>query len=374
MRKITSIVLNNFTNDSRVLKENLSLQKAGYDVTVVALHEESLEEFENIQGVKVHRVKLKSINWSKNLLISLFKYLEWSYRIVKQYRKSDFVHCNDLSALPIGVAIKLFNRNVKIVYDAHEYETEVDGLVGAKKTLTVFFEKRLIKYVDKTITVSDAISDEYVRLYGITKPELVLNTPHYKEVEKKNIFREKFNIKENQTIFLYQGSLSTGRGIEILLDTFKELDDSQSVMVFMGYGILEELVKNTSSSYENIYFHEAVSPEILLDYSSSADFGISTIEDSCLSYRYCLPNKMFEYSMAEVPVIVSNLPEMKKVVEKYHLGVVAEENTPKGLKKAIEKAIMLDKKLLREKMKEAKKIYNWEEQEKVLLKVYGELG
>ena len=374
MKKITSIVLNNFTNDSRVLKENLSLQKAGYDVTVVALHEDGLDEFEDIQGVKVHRVKLRSISWSKTLIVSLFKYIEWSYRIVKQYKNSNFLHCNDLSALPIGVIIKLFNRNVKIIYDAHEYETEVDGLVGAKKTLTAFFEKRLIKYVDKTITVSDAIANEYVRLYDISKPELVLNTPHYKEVEKKDIFREKFKIKKSQTIFLYQGSLSTGRGIEILIDTFKELGGSQSVMVFMGYGILEGLVKRASLNHENIYFHEAVSPDILLDYSSSADFGISTIEDSCLSYRYCLPNKMFEYTMAEVPVIVSNLPEMKKVVEKYHLGVVAEENTPKGLKKAIEEATMLDKKILREKMHKAKKIYNWEEQEKVLLKVYGELG
>ena len=83
---------------------------------------------------------------------------------------------------------------------------------------------------------------------------------------------------------------------------------------------------------------------------------------------------MFEYAMAEVPVIVSNLPEMKKVVQKYQLGVVAEENTPKGLKKAIEEATMLDKEKLREQMQKAKKIYNWEEQERVLLKLYDELA
>jgi len=141
----------------------------------------------------------------------------------------------------------------------------------------------------------------------------------------------------------------------------------------MGYGELENLIKEYSKKYNNIYFHPAVSPDILLDYTSSADFGISTIEDSCLSYIYCLPNKMFEYLMAEIPVIVSNLPEMKGLVEKNKIGVVAQENTPKGLKEAIAEAINLDKEELKSNIQKVKEIYNWEEQEKVLLDVYKEL-
>ena len=90
--------------------------------------------------------------------------------------------------------------------------------------------------------------------------------------------------------------------------------------------------------YKNIYFHKAVSPDVLLDYTSSADFGISTIEDSCLSYRYCLPNKMFEYLMAGIPVIVSNLYEMKRLVESNMVGTVAKENTSDVLKEAIKEA------------------------------------
>ncbi len=371
MKTVASIVLNNFQNDSRVLKENISLQNAGYRVKVVALHEEPLEEFDSIHGVDVHRVKLKSRNWSKHKLIQLLKYFEFIYKVVKEYKDSNILHCNDLNALPVGVIVKkFFNKDVKVVYDAHEYETERHGLKGIEKTLTKKLEKYLIKYVDRTITVSDAIANEYVKLYNIKKPALVLNAPLYKKIEKKDIFRETFNIKKEKTIFLYQGGLSKGRGIEILIDTFKLINDNNSVIVFMGYGSLEKLVQTSSDKYKNIYFHKAVSPSVLLDYTSSVDFGISTIEDTCLSYRYCLPNKMFEYLMAEVPVIVSNLPEMKKVVENNSIGVVAKENTPKGLQEAIKEAIQLDTKELAVNIQKVKKIYNWEEQEKVLLNLY----
>ena len=202
---------------------------------------------------------------------------------------------------------------------------------------------------------------------------LELNTPLYKEINKKDIFRETFNIPKDKTIFLYQGGLSSGRGIDILLDTFKLIDDDKSIMVFMGYGKLEEQIIKASNAENNIYFHQAVAPDILLDYTSSADFGISTIEDSCLSYRYCLPNKMFEYLMADLPVIVSNLYEMKRLVENNNIGVVAKENTPQGLKQAISEAVKLDKDKLNKNIQKVKQVYNWEEQEKVLLKAYKEL-
>jgi len=374
MKVVISIVLNNFKNDSRVLKEAISLQNAGYKVKVVALHEEPLEEYDNVENISIHRIKLRSRNWSKNKVVQVLKYFEFVYRVVKGYRHSDIVHCNDLNALLVGVLIKKFyNRDAKIVYDAHEYEIN-DRPNESQYSIKIkyFLEKRLIKYADKVMTVSDAIANEYVKLYEIPKPALVLNTPVYKSIEKKDIFRESLNISVDKTIFLYQGGLSKGRGIEILLDTFKNINNEKAVIVFMGYGPLEELVQTTSKEYNNIYFHKAVTPDVLLDYTCSANFGISTIEDSCLSYRYCLPNKIFEYIMAEIPVIVSNLPEMKRLVEG-KIGVVAENNTPQGLEIAIKEALKSDKKELHQHIQEIKNIYNWEEQEKVLLALYMEL-
>lgn len=373
-KTVTSIVLNNFKNDSRVLKENISLQNAGYKVKVVALHEKPLKEFDEVQNIEVHRVKLKSREWSKNKAIQLFKYFEFIYKVVRQYKDSDILHCNDLNTLPIGFIVKkFFNKNVKIVYDAHEYETEINGLSGIQKSMIKKLEKYLIKYADKTITVSNAIANEYVKLYNIPKPALVLNTPPYQEIAKKDIFKKTFNISKDKTIFLYQGGLSVGRGIEMLLDTFKNISDNESIIVFMGDGPLEKLIISESKKYESIYYHKAVSPNVLLDYTCSADFGILFYENNCLNHYYCSPNKMFEYLMAEIPVIVSNLYEMKRLVEDNNIGVVAQNNTPRGLKEAIEKASQLDKKELRINIKKLKEIYNWEEQEKILLDVYKNL-
>ena len=83
---------------------------------------------------------------------------------------------------------------------------------------------------------------------------------------------------------------------------------------------------------------------------------------------------MFEYLMAELPVIVSNLSEMKRLVEDNHIGVVAENNDTKGLKKSIEEAVLLDQNELQKNIQKVNEVYNWEEQEKVLLDVYKELG
>ena len=375
MKRVASIVLNNFKNDSRVLKECISLQKAGYSVQVVALYDEGQKEFETIQEIAVHRIKLKSRSWSKRTVVQLLKYAEFVYKTVKKYKNFDIIHCNDFNTLPIGVIIKFFNKNAKVIYDAHEYETETYYLKGIIKKLAKIMEKNLIKYADKTITVSESIANEYQKLYGIEKPALVLNTPPLLEVKKSNIFREKFNIPAESKIFLYQGALTPNRGIELILDTFKKLNKSKNspAIVFMGYGLLENLIKNSAKEHNNIFFHPAVPPEIVLNYTSSADFGISMIEDSCLSYRYCLPNKMFEYAMAGIGVVVSNLPEMSKIVRKYGIGVVAKDYTVAAMAEAINECINLDKEQLKRNLQELIKIYNWQEQEKVLLECYKEM-
>ena len=381
-QKVANLVFNPFINDSRVIKESISLANNGYKVEVIAHLDKNLPAEDQQENFKIKRFSYLDRTITKDKLGKLKAYLKYIKESVSYCKNFDILHCNDLNTLPIGFIIKkFFNKDVKIVYDAHEYETEINGLSGIQKTITKKLEKLLIKYADKVICVSNAIADEYVKLYDIEKPALVLNTPHYKEIEKKDIFRETLNISKDKTIFLYQGGLSSGRGIEILLDTFKQLlsknqelkTKNYPVIVFMGYGPLEELVQSIAQEYKNIYFHKAVSPDVLLDYTSSADFGISTIEDSCLSYRYCLPNKMFEYLMAELPVIVSNLYEMKRLVENNKIGVVAQENTPNGLEEAIEKATILDKKTLKINIQKVKEIYNWGEQEKVLLSLYKEL-
>lgn len=372
LKKVANIVLNNFKNDSRVLKQSMSLVKTGFNVKVVALHEEPLALGETIGNVSVERIKLSSRSWSKNKIVQLIKYVEFIGRVSWKYRKYDIFQCNDLSALPIGVITKfLFNDDLKIVYDAHEYEIN-DGPNQPKWLIRVkyWLESSLIHFADKVITVSESIAQEYVRLYEIPKPALVLNCPRFQKIEKKNIFRDRFSISEDKIIFIYQGALVRGRGIELLLSTFSHLAEEKFVLICMGYGVLESSIREIASKYKNIYFHEAVGPQVLLDFTSSADFGISFIEDTCLSYRYCLPNKMFEYLMAGLPVITSNLVEMRRFVEKYKIGVVAAANTEDGLRHAVCQVPMLDKELLGKRIREVQELYNWEQQERAYLEIY----
>lgn len=372
--QIASFVFNPFTHDSRVLKEALTLHEANYDVTVVAHGDKGLKTNDIFHGIHITRLAYLDRKITKSTLTKLWAYFNYVRLSISYGKTFDVLHCHDLNTLPIGVIIKLlYNQNAKVVYDAHEYETEINGLHGIKKTVIKLLEKFLIRYADKIITVSNAIADEYVKLYNIEKPSLVLNAPHYKQIEKKDIFRDIFNINKDQTIFLYQGGLSNGRGIETLLETFKTIDDKKAIIVFMGYGPLETIILQAQKEHDNIYFHDAVAPDVLLQYTSSADFGLLFYENSCLNHYYCSPNKMFEYLMAELPVIVSNLYEMKRLVEKNHIGVVAKENSPQGLQTAIKEAVKLNRDELQQNIQKVNATYNWQHQEKVLIQLYKEL-
>lgn len=371
MKKIANIVLNDFTNDSRVWKVSKSLSGLGYEPVVVAMHNDGLEEREALAGVDVNRIKLFTRPWPKWKPVQFLKYLEFVIRASFRYRKSDLVHCNDLNALPIGLLIKFFGRNVKVVYDCHEYETEVNGIGGVEKHAKKWLERFLINYADQIITVSESIANEYSRLYAIPKPHIVLNCPPYIDLPKFDLFRENLGIRMGQKIFLYQGGLSNGRGIELLLEAFSNnMESDEHVLVLMGYGPLEEVVREKAAESQAIFFHPAVAPSSLLKYTSSADYGILFYEDSCLNHRYCSPNKIFEYLMAGIPVITSNLVEMRRLVETEEVGVVAEHNTVGGFHQAVISSVSQQYIMIQNNVLEARKKYCWEEQEKVLKEVY----
>jgi glycosyltransferase involved in cell wall biosynthesis len=275
--------------------------------------------------------------------------------------------------LPVGVLIKLLGKNVKLVYDCHEYETEINGLRGIEKAAKKWLERFLISHADQVITVSKSIAAEYERLYHIPKPQLVLNCPLYKEQRKFNFFREKFGIRADQTIFLYQGGLSEGRGIELILKAFSGLDVDKSVLIFMGYGPLEQYIQQRAQNSDTIFFHPAVGPDVLLDFTSSADYGIIFYEDNCLNHSYCSPNKVFEYLMAGLPVLTSKLYELNRLVCTEGVGIVAEENSVAGFQKAVTKSLGQDYKEIQENVFKARKKYCWENQEAILKEVYDAL-
>jgi len=167
--------------------------------------------------------------------------------------------------------------------------------------------------------------------------------------------------------------LSSGRGLLQLLEAFKELNDKAKHLVVMGDGELETTVIKYAQENTNIHYKTAVKPDGLLNWTSSADIGFSTIENTGLSDYYCLPNKLFEYLMAGLPVIVSNLYELKRIVHNYNLGWVLEENTAEHIKTLIESIKKDDVTLYQASISNAIEEFNWEKQEERLLKLYKEL-
>jgi len=376
--RVCLVVLNEFTNDSRVLKEARSLMCAGYDVLVLALHAHGLPEWETVSGIRVRRVKLWTRGWSKRKPVQLVKYMEFVLRASFLCRGFDVLHCNDLNALPVGVLSKAlsFGRR-KIVYDAHEFEMDCSGpisrrLVRAKAR----FEGVLIRYADAVITVSPSIAKAYRRIYGISTPSLVLNCPPYRNTDVQcDKFREELGIRPDQKIFLYQGGLSPGRGVEKFLEAFSLMPSDEAVLVCMGYGPLEQAVKEVATRSRNVFFREAVAPSQLLDYTASADVGLVFIEKNCMSYVWCLPNKFFEYLMAGLMVLCSDLVEPRRIIQKFDIGICTEGGTPRDLEDGVLRAKSLDGMeregiLARDR---ARRIFCWETQERILLDVYAGL-
>ncbi len=376
MKSIASLVLNNFTHDYRVYKEASSMVKAGYQVTVVALHESDLPEHETKEKIKIHRIKLKTRNWSKAKLVQLIKYFEFMHKVIKLYKKSDVIHCNDLEPLPIAAYIKVFkNKKVKIVYDAHELETEKHINPGGllyqfKKTL----EMKMLGYVDQMITVGEGIAKEYVKRYHIPRPVLIMNCPPKFNIEKKHdLFRKKFSIPENDLIFLYQGSLSRGRGIEKILDAFQNHHDRKKHLMVMGNGALRNKIIAISKVQSNIHYQPAVPVEELIFHTASADFGLFFYEPVNLNNYYSCPNKFFEYVMAELPIISAPLYEMKRFFSQYNFGYLSKGFTVNDLEDVLNEVNTKDVITIKQNLRAMKKIYNWEKQEEKLLRIYNEL-
>ena len=378
MKSVAILVLNDFIHDARVRKEAHTLS-SDYKVTVFALNTAKLPETEILNdNLRVYRKTFYGKDdWTGVLrkLQQAIVYVQFFYVFLRQAKNFDIVHCNDLETLPMGVVSRLVAKRIKIVYDAHEYETETQWLRNPlKKWFARRIEKWTIAYVDAMCVVSEGIRGEYRRIYGLDTIHLVLNAPNLVPVlESQDLFRRKFGISEDTPIFLYQGGLTRGRGVEIVLETFARPDMETYAVVFMGYGDLEARVRETAGRHPNIYVHDAVPAKEILKYTASADCGICFIEDTCLNYRFCSPNKLFEYIMACVPVLVSDLVELKRLVETTGVGVAANGNTANGLQAAIGELLTMDRVGFHKALLETRARYNWEAQEQVLRKMYASL-
>ena len=323
-------------SDSRILKELESLSK-NKKVRITALGVHMNEE--NKKYKKIEHVKIYSINLNSRKLIFLPAFIKHSLSVIELTLKMIFnsfkakpsiIHCHDTLVLPLGVLVKLFTGS-KLIYDAHELESNRNGLSNTLGKMTFFVEKLLWRFIDKIIVVSPSISDWYQKNIGIKSTEIIMNSPILSEnnfdiKNDKLYFRNKFNIPDSSKIFLYIGILSEGRGIDLLIEAFKKIDLS-SHLIFLGYGEFKNRLVELSKEHDNIHVHDAVPHNEVVSIAKSADVGLCFIQNVSLSDYYCLPNKLFEYAFAEIPVLASNFPDISMVVEKYNIGKCSDLNS-----------------------------------------------
>ena len=275
---------------------------------------------------------------SNNLLGKVIKTTSWSSRVSHKLAdwKIDCINCHSLPLLPLCVRLKK-RHGAKLIYDPHELETESVTSRGIRRLMLRRIERKLIHEADACVFVSHAIAQWYREKYQLSNTTVFRNIPRGQAATapaKSRILRDKFRISDEHIVFIYQGGLYRHRRIEDLLDIFATTPLDRHI-IFMGFGELEDLVRQYAARHPNIHFHPAVPQQEVLNYTQGADIGICATENLCQSHYYSLPNKFFEYMFAGIGVIIPDLPEMSSIVRQYGNGFVVTEDSHAGWVSAI---------------------------------------
>ncbi len=427
MKKVTMFVWNHFTNDARVNRECTTLADNGYDVNLIAINDPknpAISAYEEISNTfKVHRVKrypwlLQAYqdHGKKFLLVvagvqvviipSLFyisftlmaayllslvvaagmikfkKIRKWfingaiiTRMIVKGYiQNADIYHANDLNTLPQAIVCsKLRLKPKPLIYDSHEVQSDRTGY--NPKTIKRI-ESFMLKFVDQMIVENHTRAKYNEDIYGFYPKTLYNYSEKYNIEEKPQInLHKKIGINEDEKILLYQGGLQQGRGLELLIEAMDEIEEGH--LLFIGGGKLTQTLKEqaeASKQADRIHFLDKVPFQELPSYTREAYLGFQVLQNICFNHYSASSNKLFEYMMAHVPVISCDFPEIKKVVEETNTGIVVDSHSASEIANAVNQLVKNTslRNQLSENTKQAKEIYNWNNEKSKLLEVYNQ--
>ena len=404
------LLKNSFTHDARVLREATSLTEAGYSVTVIALMAKNLPEFETTPtainivrvnrgvGSSLHAVSDPSQTQTRkparnrrlrNLAVRLVKLAaatpvgeiiqkKIDHRMFDAAKTTspDIIHAHDLDTLAVGVRLSK-ELGIPLIYDSHEIASQRNHHSATRKRRSYDLEKKLIDKVDRIIMVSQGCADYTAQIHNIATPDVVMNCPYLPiaEPQARNL-RTALDIPDQQFLVVHQGSLQRNRGIEQTIEAVRNISDC--TLVIIGFGqyrpALEQYVVNQRLEDKVKFFGPVPSSE-LVEWTASADLGIATIVGHSKSYLHSMPNKLFEYVMAGIPVIASNYPDMGAFVSENNLGLTCNPESVGEIQQAIER-LRDDADLRREfatNSNTARQNFNWQKEQEKLLAIYREV-
>jgi len=321
LRRAYISVINDLVTDQRVNRVALLLYELGFDVICFGRRLRASPELQN-NPIRYRRYRMLFTGGP------LF-YAFFNLRLLTSLlfaRRPALLVSNDLDTLPANYLAGRI-RGVPLIYDSHELFTQVPELVHRKRIQSVWkwIERLLVPRIGHAVTVSYSIATIYRRLYG-TRFLVVRNVPARIEYKSSDVERT------GPQMIIYQGALNLGRGLELMIDAMAFLPGIRFVVAGSG-DIEKELRQRVAGKdlQDRIEFKGRLKPEELFPLTQSADLGISLEEDLGMSYRYSLPNKLFDYIQCRVPVLCSSLPEMSRIVDTYGIGISTREKDPEKL-------------------------------------------
>ncbi len=360
-------VTNDLSTDRRVDKVARSLMKLGYRVTLVGRRRKDSLRMES----KAYECVRLLLLFEKGPLF----YAEFNIRLffLLLRQKARVFVANDLDTLPANfLASKLKATN--LVYDSHELFTEVPELTGRKRVRQFWkkLEKLIFPRLQWIFTVNHSIADIYHQKYH-KEIRVVRNLPE-RTTLLQPASRVNLGLPPDKSILVLQGAgINIDRGAEEAIMAMQYLENT--LLLIIGGGDMIGNLKALANKPEfgnKVRFLPKMPYETLLQYTRCADIGLTLDKDTNLNYRFSLPNKLFDYIIAGIPVLASPLPEVSKVIHQYQIGMLIRNHDPEHIAKTVE-TMLVDKNQMgkwKENLIIAASKLCWEEEEKNLADVY----
>jgi len=357
--RVVSAIINDIYTDQRVRKQAAVLKSLNCDVTIACRRQ---SDHGSGADDDFHSVKFTFPVNHGPLFYFLYNMRLFSYLL---FHRFDVYVANDLDTLlPCFLLSRI--RNKPLVYDSHEYFTGQHGLDHNRLAYKTWkrIERYILPKLRYMITVSESIAQLYFSEYGIL-PVVVRNLS-FSSKQIKPFSRYQAGIPEDDFLVVLQGTgLNPGRGAIELLDAMKLTEGVHLMIIGSGDSIEEIKTKSSGLSVKHkVTFVPRMPWEEMMSYTKMCDAGLSLDKDQSINQRYSLPNKLFDYLSAGIPVIVSPLPEIEAIVSQYNCGLVTDDVTPVGISKALLR--MRDDSELRSRLKEgaknASQLLTWDDE------------
>jgi glycosyltransferase involved in cell wall biosynthesis len=367
-KKAIVSVTNDLYTDQRVHKVCLFLESQGFSVLLVGRKRKSSKEL----PLRSYQTKRFNLFFDKGAKF----YAEYNFRLFwfLMFRKVDLLVANDLDTLLANYLASKFKPTSRLVYDSHEYFTEVPELINRKKVKQIWegIEGWIFPKLKTIYTVNSSIAKLYSDKYQ-KEIKVVRNiSPSW---EPKNLkSKQELGIPENKKLIIIQGAgINIDRGAEEAVQAMKSLENA--VLMIVGDGdVVHQLKKYVIDNQldSKVLFFDKRPFDEMMNFTFYADLGLTLDKPTNINYRYSLPNKVFDYIQAETPIVATNLIEISKIVDEFKVGEIIHDFTPENLVNVLNSLLNDESRLtvLKENCSKARKVVNWENEIQALKEIY----